>query len=56
MKKHENLPITAVSAHAMKEDKEKSLADGVNDHITKSTDLDMRIMTLNKWLKPAYSG
>jgi len=51
MKKHKNLPITAVSAHAMKE--EKSFARGMNDNITKPIDLNMLIMT---WLKPAYSG
>ena len=54
--KHKDLPIIAVSAHALTEDKEKSLAYGMNDHIAKPIDLEMLIATLNKWLKPARSA
>jgi len=52
--KHKDLPIIAVSAHAMTEDKERSLEYGMNDHITKPLDPDKLVYTLNKWIKPAY--
>ena len=48
--------IIAVSAHAMVEDKEKSLAHGMNDHITKPLDIEILDSTLNKWLNPAYGA
>jgi len=51
--KYKDLPIIAVSAHAMSEDKEKSLNSGMNDHITKPIDPDTLFETLNKWLQPA---
>jgi len=51
--KHRDLPIIAVSAHALVEDREKSLAYGMNDHIAKPIDPERLIFTLNKWLKPA---
>jgi len=51
--KYKNLPIIAVSAHALHEDKEKSLAHGMNDHITKPIDPDALGTALNKWLKLA---
>ena len=51
--RYKDLPIIAVSAHAKTEDKEKSLACGMNDHITKPINPDVLYMTLNKWLQPA---
>ena len=54
--KHKYLPIIAVSAHAMEEDREKSLAHGMNDHITKPIDPEILIMTLNKWLSRPYAA
>ncbi len=48
--KYENLPIIAMSAHAMKGDKELSISHGMNDHITKPIDPDLLYKTLHFWL------
>jgi len=45
------LPIVAMTAHAMQGDKEKSLAAGMNDHLTKPIEIDKLIGILNRWLK-----
>ncbi len=46
----EELPIVAMTAHAMKGDYEKSLSAGMNDHITKPIDPEYLYRTLTKWL------
>jgi two-component system sensor histidine kinase/response regulator len=45
-----DLPIIAMSAHAMAGDKEKSLDSGMNDHITKPISPDVLYSTLDIWL------
>ena len=44
------IPIVAMTAHAMRGDKEKSLAAGMNDHLTKPIMLDKLVEVLNQWL------
>jgi CheY-like chemotaxis protein len=46
------LPIIAMTAHAMAGDQEKSLAAGMNDHITKPIDPAQLFGTLSKWVRP----
>jgi two-component system sensor histidine kinase/response regulator len=46
------LPIIAMTAHAMAGDREKSLAAGMNDHVTKPIDPDELFSALVKWIKP----
>ena len=55
IRKHQqfkDLPIIAMTAHAMVGDKEKSLAAGMNEHITKPIDPDELYNTLSLWLQP----
>ncbi len=48
--KFTDLPVIAMSAHAMAGDKEISLAHGMNDHITKPIDPQKLYNTINHWL------
>ena len=45
-----NVPIIAITAHAMRGDRELSLAAGMNDHVTKPVDLNNLQRTLEMWL------
>jgi HPt (histidine-containing phosphotransfer) domain-containing protein len=48
-----NIPIIAMTAHAMSGDEQKSLDAGMNDHVTKPIDPDQLFATLQKWIKLA---
>jgi signal transduction histidine kinase/DNA-binding response OmpR family regulator/HPt (histidine-containing phosphotransfer) domain-containing protein len=50
-----NLPILAMTAHAMKGEAEKSMAAGMNEHITKPIDPIFLYKTLFKYLCPHFS-
>ena len=47
------LPIVAMTAHAMAGDRDKSLAAGMNDHITKPIDPGQLLRALLTWIDPA---
>ncbi|MBL7005138.1 MAG: response regulator [Gammaproteobacteria bacterium] len=51
--KYKNLPVIAMTANAMKQDVEKVLAVGMNDHIAKPIDPDLVFITMAKWIKPS---
>jgi signal transduction histidine kinase/DNA-binding response OmpR family regulator/HPt (histidine-containing phosphotransfer) domain-containing protein len=47
---HNELPIIAMTAHAMSDVREKLLAVGMNDYITKPFDVDDLFSVLEKWI------
>ena len=46
---HQKTPIIAMTANAMKEDKEKCLSAGMNGHIAKPLDIDQVVVELEKY-------
>jgi len=51
--KNKNLPIVAMTAHALVGEKEKSLRKGMNDHITKPIDPNILYSTVALWAAAA---
>jgi polar amino acid transport system substrate-binding protein len=47
-----NVPIIAMTAHAMAGDADKSIAAGMSDHVTKPIDPDQLFGALQKWVQP----
>ena len=50
--KFKDMPVIAMTANAMKGDREKVLAVGMNDHIPKPFKIDAMYATLAMWIKP----
>jgi len=48
----QNLPIIAMTAHALVEERERCLEAGMNDHVSKPIDPDALFATLARWVKP----
>ncbi|PZV14542.1 MAG: response regulator [Pseudanabaena sp.] len=44
------IPIIAVTAHAMKGDKESAIASGCDDYLTKPLDIDLLEACVKQWL------
>ncbi|NGZ28835.1 MAG: response regulator, partial [Magnetococcales bacterium] len=49
---YQELPVIAMTAHAMTGDREKSLAAGMNDHVAKPIARRELFIALMKWIKP----
>jgi CheY-like chemotaxis protein len=49
-----DLPIIAVTAKAMKEDRERSLASGATDFVTKPVDMDHLFGLLERYVKAGH--
>lgn len=54
--RYRNLPIVAMTANAMQQDKEKCREAGMLDHVVKPIDPDELFSTLLKWIKPRYAA
>jgi two-component system, sensor histidine kinase and response regulator len=52
----EALPIIAMTANALSDERERCIAAGMSDHIAKPIDLDELFQVLNKWLGRARTG
>jgi len=52
--KFRTLPIIAITANAMKGDKDKVLAVGMNDHVAKPFVPDIMYKTIAKWMKSSH--
>jgi two-component system, sensor histidine kinase and response regulator len=46
------LPIIAMTAHALVEERERCLEAGMNDHVSKPIEPDALFVTLMRWVKP----
>jgi CheY-like chemotaxis protein len=50
MQQFEKLPIISLTAKAMKGDRERSIASGASDYITKPVDTDQLLSLMRVWL------
>ncbi|CAN5243498.1 N/A [soil metagenome] len=46
----DGLPLIAMTAHAMREERERCLAAGMQDHVAKPIDMDLLIAKLKQWI------
>ncbi|MEJ2592899.1 MAG: response regulator, partial [Candidatus Thiodiazotropha sp.] len=48
-----SLPVIAMTAHALSEERERCLANGMNEHVPKPIDPEQLFSVLSRWLQPA---
>ncbi len=52
-RRHPDLPVIAMTASALAEDRDRALAAGMNAHITKPIHVDSMLRTMAQWIVPA---
>jgi len=55
-KRFKNLPIIAMTAHALAEDRDRCLEAGMNDYLSKPLDRDTFVAKINQWLSMPRTG
>ncbi|TAL20125.1 MAG: response regulator, partial [Frankiales bacterium] len=56
MPEHDGLPIVFLTAKAMPGDRDRSLAAGASEYVTKPVDLDRLLTVMRSWLAPRVAG
>jgi len=54
--RYDNLPIVALTAHALGEDRDRCFSAGMNGHLTKPAGMKQFVSTLNKWVGAMSDG
>ncbi len=52
----QRLPVIAMTASALAEDRDRALASGMNAHITKPIDVELMLQTMADWIAPGPEG
>ena len=52
----QTLPVIAMTASALAEDRERALASGMNAHVTKPIDVELMLRTMAEWIGPRQAS
>ena len=55
IEQYASLPIIALTAHAMRGDREKAIEAGMNDYLSKPIDPDRLLLVMARWIRPGSS-
>jgi CheY-like chemotaxis protein len=49
------MPVIAMTANALVADRDRALASGMNDHVSKPIDVVALFVTLARWIRPGQA-